>query len=307
MQHKKDELLKYSFKYLNECNMCGSDRSFHKILGKRLNTSQGKNPRNKIGITTTVLKCQKCNLIFSNPQPIPNSINDHYGIPPESYWSENYFQVNEEYFQGEVKIIKELLAFQKGMKSLDIGAGIGKAMKVLEKEGFDTYGFEPSTEFYDRAISRMGVKREKLKIGQIEDVDYDENTFDFVSFGAVLEHLYDPSESIKKAVKWLKPGGIIYIQVPSSNWLTSKIMNAYFKVIGSDYVSNISPMHEPFHLYEFSIKSFQEHAKVNGYEIAKEQYFVCETFLPRLFDPIVKPIMKKTNTGMQLSVWLRKK
>ena len=34
--------------------MCGSSTDLHKILGKRLNESQGKNPKNKVGITTTV-------------------------------------------------------------------------------------------------------------------------------------------------------------------------------------------------------------------------------------------------------------
>lgn len=285
--------------------MCGSGS--HKVMGKRLNGSQGRNPKNKIGITTTVLKCRKCKLIFSNPQPIPNNISDHYDVVPETYWNETYFQGLEDFFKSEIVILKQLLDFQPGMKSLDIGAGIGKAMSALQRAGFESYGFEPSEAFYERAVSKMGIQPERLKIGQIETVDYPENSFDFVSFGAVLEHLYDPSESIRNALKWLRPGGIIYIQVPSSNWLTSKFMNFYFKLIGTDYVSNISPMHEPYHLYEFGLKSFEEHARLNHYEIARSEYFVCQTFLPRFADPLIKPVMKWTNTGMQLCVWLRKK
>ncbi|MBK8291298.1 MAG: hypothetical protein IPK96_10505 [Flammeovirgaceae bacterium] len=90
---KKHEILqkKYTFNYLKRCNMCGSDTTTHTILGKRLNQSQGKKPRNKIGITTTVLKCKDCGLIYSNPQPIPNNLQDHYGIPPEDYWKDEYF------------------------------------------------------------------------------------------------------------------------------------------------------------------------------------------------------------------------
>jgi SAM-dependent methyltransferase len=287
--------------------MCGSKTDKHKILGKRLNTSQGKNPRIKIGITTTIVKCTNCELIYSNPQPVPFDLQDHYGISPENYWKENYFTISDNYFQDEVARLKTLLDFKKGMKSLDIGAGLGKQMIALGKAGFDTYGFEPSKQFYDRAISKMGIDPDKLKLGMIEEVEYAENHFDFISFGAVLEHLYNPSDSILKALKWLKPNGIIHIEVPSSNWFIGKIINLFYKLKRTDYVGNLSPMHEPFHLHEFELKSFEEHARQQGYELAFHEYYVCQTFMPKILDYILKPYMRFTNTGMQLCVWLRKK
>ena len=243
--------LRYTFNYIDTCNMCGSPTSEHKILGKRLNQSQGKNPRNKTGITTTVAKCSNCGLIYSNPQPIPYNLQDHYGILPEAYWTPEYFTVTESYFKAEIKKAKELVVFKEGMKSLDIGAGLGKAMLALSDAGFDAYGFEASEQFFERAVSQMGISRNKLALGMMESVNYPDNHFDFITFGAVLEHLYDPSDSILKALKWLKPNGIIHIEVPSSAWFVSKMLNLFYKMTGTDYVSNISPMHEPYHLYEF--------------------------------------------------------
>lgn len=298
--------LKYFFNYIDNCNMCGSKTDTHKILGKRLNQSQGKKVKEKIGITTTIAKCTNCGLIYANPQPVPFDLQDHYGVPPENYWKESYFTIEENYFQGEIKRLKSLIDFKVGMKSLDIGAGLGKAMIVLEKTGFDTYGFEPSKQFYERAISKMGISPEKLKLGTIEEIEYPENTFDFISFGAVLEHLYEPSNSILKALKWLNTNGVIHIEVPSSDWLINKIINLFYRINRTDYVGNISPMHEPYHLYEFGLKSFLEHAKQHGYELAFSEYYVCQTFMPKLADYILKPYMKKTDTGMQLCVWLRK-
>jgi ubiquinone/menaquinone biosynthesis C-methylase UbiE len=287
--------------------MCGATTDTHKILGKRLNASQGKNPKSKIGITTTIVKCTTCGLIYANPQPVPFDIQDHYGIPPENYWVEEYFAVNDNYFRGEIERLKTLLDFKDGMKSLDIGAGLGKQMIALSKIGFETYGFEPSKQFYERAISRMGINPDSLQLGMIETVAYPTNHFDFISFGAVLEHLYDPSASILKALQWLKPNGIIHIEVPSADWLISKILNLFYKIRQTDYVSNLSPMHEPYHLYEFGLQSFQEHAKKYGYELALYEYYVCQTYMPKIADNFLKPYMQRTNTGMQLCVWLRKK
>jgi ubiquinone/menaquinone biosynthesis C-methylase UbiE len=297
---------KYFFNNIDKCNMCGSNTETHKVLGKRLNQSQGRNPKKKTGITTTVVKCSNCSLVYSNPQPVPFDIQDHYGVPPENYWKENYFMVDDNYFKWEIEKLKKLIDFKEGMKSLDIGAGLGKAMIALSKIGFDAYGFEPSEQFRERAISKMGINADKLKVGMIENVDYPTNHFDFISFGAVLEHLYDPSTSIVRALKWLKPNGIIHIEVPSSKWLINRLVNIYYKLNRSDYVANISPMHEPYHLYEFGLKSFQEHSIKHGYEIAFYEYYVCQTFMPKLMDIVLKPYMKRTNTGMQLCVWLRK-
>ena len=126
----------------------------------------------------------------------------------------------------------------------------------MNSAGFDTYGLEPSETFREMAISKMKIDDEKLKLGGVEDLDYPKESFDFITFGAVLEHLYHPAENLKKATEWLKPGGIIHAEIPSSNWLISKLLNLYYSLKGTNYVSNLSPMHVPFHLYEFSEKSF---------------------------------------------------
>lgn len=154
----------------------------------------------------------------------------------------------------------------------------------------------------------MKIAPEKLKLGMIEEVDYPDNFFDFITFGAVLEHLYDPSASIQKALKWVKPGGLVHIEVPSSKYLISRIFNFYFWLRGTNYVNNISPMHIPFHLYEFGIDSFNLNAEKNNYEVVHHEYYVCDVyFIPKIFHGLLKWYMKKTNKGMQLAVWLRKK
>jgi len=287
--------------------MCGAGEASFRVLGKRLNRSQGGSPHRKAGITTTVVRCKKCGLIFSNPLPVPASIQDHYGQPPESYWTGNYFHTDELYFAGQIAWLRRLIDVKPGIRALDIGAGIGKCMIALEREGIEAHGLEGSEPFYERAIGRMKIRPDRLKRAAMEEADYPESYFDFVTFGAVLEHLYDPSDSIARAMRWLRPGGVIHIEVPSAAWLGHRLINAYYRVRRGDYVGNISPMHPPYHLYEFSMASFRAHAARLGYEIADHGYYVCNTFLPKAIDAVLKPYMKWTRTGKQLAVWLRKK
>ncbi len=297
----------YYFKDVTSCEMCGIPSTNHKVMGMRLNTSQGKNPKAKIGIAVGVIRCTNCGLVYSSPQPIPKDIQDHYGTPPEEYWKAHYFEWTATYFKTQIDFVKTRINFSDGMKALDIGAGLGKAMLSFKHYGFEAYGLEPSIPFYERAIDKMGIDPERLKLGTIEDLEYDDNSFDFITFGAVVEHLYSPKLCIEKALKWLKPGGLIHIEVPSSKWLISKYMNAYFRIRGTSYVTNLSPMHVPFHLYEFDLKSFQVLGNRIGYSIDHYEYSVCEIyFIPRFLHPLLRWYMKKTNTGMQLTVYLRK-
>src|SRR5215813_14223549 len=94
--------LRYKFNYVDNCNLCGSSSDKHKIMGQRLNQSQGMNPKNKTGISVSIMQCKNCGLIFSNPQPVPFDIQDHYGVPPENYWRSEYFNVDEKYFSGQI-------------------------------------------------------------------------------------------------------------------------------------------------------------------------------------------------------------
>ena len=287
--------------------MCGDNSVNHIVLGQRLNQSQGIKPKSKTGISVSIMKCENCELIYSQPQPVPFDIQDHYGTPAEDYWKPEQFNYNADYFSYELKVVKELLPFKNGMTALDIGAGLGKCMISLANAGFDAYGLEPSIPFYERALSKMNISAEKLKLGMIEETDYESESFDFITYGAVFEHIYHPAQSLEKALKWLKPGGIIHIEVPSSKHTISKLINLYFKVIGTNYVTNLSPMHSPFHLYEFGLKSFEELGKKIGYKIEKHYCAVCDiNFVPSVFHPVMRKYMELNNSGMQLMVYLRK-
>lgn len=276
------------------------------MIGRRLNGHQGMFPRRRPGIAVSVSKCRRCSLVFANPLPVPFDLQDHYGVPPEAYWRDAYFQVSGTYFSAVIAKHGELAGFKPGMTALDIGAGLGKAMIALQRAGFETYGIEPSIPFHERAINRMGLDPERLLGIGVEQAEFSPGQFDFITFGAVLEHLYDPSASIAKAIQWLKPGGLVHIEVPSSSWLVGRIINAFYRAQGSDFVGNISPMHTPFHLYEFGVPSFEMNGARLGYRVAFHEHMVCDTYLPRVLDPLLKPLMRATGTGMQLSIWLKK-
>lgn len=115
----------YEFVPVSKCEMCESQR--HRVLGIRMNGTQGLRPRKMSGIGVSVKQCMDCELIFADPRPKPEKLSDHYGLPPESYWTDpSRWELADSYFAREIAEAKQLLNFTPGMTALDIGAGLGQ-------------------------------------------------------------------------------------------------------------------------------------------------------------------------------------
>lgn len=303
--------LTYIFRDVANCNMCNAGLDKQKKIGRRLNCSNGFRPKKKIGISTTVMKCRNCGLIYANPLPIPCHIGMHYDIPVSDYYPEGYLsenQVNATY-KEELDFIKEFKNYsfdQMTLKVLDIGCGIGDTLVKYKTAGFDVYGIEPSTTFFEKSKTVLGEDVSKVKNALFEEADFQEGQFDFVYSFNVLEHVYDPNAMIRQALYWLKPGGLLGLVMPSSASLASKVYNFYYALRATDLVTNISPMHSPFHLYEFGKKSFIENARINNYEIYRINTVATITSLPTPLDRALRPIMRMSGTGIRLEVIIRK-
>lgn len=296
----------YSFLRIDSCNMCAAPSPFD-ILGLRLDQSQGRQPRAKAGVATTVCRCRACGLIFCNPQPAPESIQDHYGLAPESYWNTVEYRPRPDYFRRQIAAAKDLLDFTPGMRAVDVGLGLGKGAYVMREAGFDVHGFEPSETFHGKALELLGGDAERFQLATLETAEFEPGSFEFVTFGAVLEHLFDPDAAIAKAMTWLRPGGILHAEIPNARHLVSRLLNLYYRTIGTNFVTNTSPMHVPFHLFEFDIRAFERNGALNGYTIARQWFDTGSIFhLPGALHPLLRALMRRSDTGLQLTVFLRK-
>jgi SAM-dependent methyltransferase len=239
---------------------------------------------------------------------VPETLEQHYDLPPEEYWSApahaSYAEQGKSYFSEQIAAFRQLWTGSGTPRALDIGAGIGKTMMALEQSGFESSGIEPSPSFHERAIAR-GIDPDRLQLAAVETAHFGPNSFDLVSFGSVLEHLHDPASALETVIGWTTPGGLVYVEVPSANWLMARLLNVAYRLQGLDNVTNLSPMHPPFHLYEFTTEAFRRHGSHAGYEVVSHDFFACQTYLPRPAARVAEQIMAATKTGMMLLVWLR--
>jgi len=298
----------YTFHYVETCEMCGSSVVSAKRLGLRPDSSIGFRARKSDGIAVSVFRCSDCDFVFANPEPRPAALTDHYNIPPEDYWSNAFLEETAQIDEHIYDEAKRLLNFQPGMKALDVGTGVGTGVVALQRAGFDAWAIEPSPTFHARALEFTGLAADRIALASVADAEFPAASFDLVSFSAVLEHFYDPSLILEKAMTWLKPGGILYAEIPSADHLIVALQSGIFKLMGTTYTSHLSPMHKPFHVHEFTLRTFQKHAaRLGTYEVAAHRHYVCSIEpAPRLLHPLLRAYMERTRTGMQLIVHLRR-
>lgn len=99
---------------------------------------------------------------------------------------------------------------------LDIGCGNGAVLKVASDLGFRATGVDVSQAAVDACTAR-GLSASMLDLGA---PDFGQGRFDVVTFWDVLEHLIEPREMIRAAVRALRPGGWLLVKVPHHRQLS---------------------------------------------------------------------------------------
>ncbi len=104
----------------------------------------------------------------------------------------------------------------KGAKIVDAGCGFGKWVIYLHRRGYNIVGIDNN----ELALSKLKKFDSTLQVeaGDILNIKYPDNYFDaYISMG-VVEHFEEgPHAPLSEAYRLLKPGGLIFVSVPTVN------------------------------------------------------------------------------------------
>lgn len=113
------------------------------------------------------------------------------------------------HFIGRIKKIESLIGINRKLRILDIGAATGEFINEANNAGHIATGIEPSSGAREVAKNNYNIE---LVNADIEDLN--DNEFDVIHMNHVLEHLYDPADSLRKIHKVLNEHGYLIIEVP---------------------------------------------------------------------------------------------
>ncbi|MBO8180931.1 MAG: class I SAM-dependent methyltransferase [Archaeoglobus sp.] len=154
-----------------------------------------------------------------------NALGDYYDIKfkKEYYGKEAVFLSSDpnHYHQKILKIIEEL-SQDKPLRILDVGCATGYLGAATKKGKNYVCGVEISKEAAKEAKNKL----DDVVVGNIEEIElpYPKEYFDVIICSDVVEHLFNPKETLIKLRSYLKPNGKLLMVVPNVAWYRVRLM-----------------------------------------------------------------------------------
>ncbi len=261
------------------CDFCGS-REHTPYL-------KSKDFINKKDGSFSVVRCNACGLIFTNPRPDKTEILDFYPASTPYYvFTEKDLKPIKvitgryafllHYFKGyfpekpsmafhkallyPIYLIKKhkfdidaIPDFVPGGTLLEIGSSYGKFLYSMKNLGWKVKGIEMSHEAVATGNKAYGLD---LICQDIDEVSFEAHTFDVVIMRMVLEHVFSPDKTIENISRWLKPEGQFIIVIPDISGFEARVFGRYFY-----------GLQVPNHLYHYSPETISKYLAKHGFKI----------------------------------------
>lgn len=265
----------------------------------------------RYGPETEVLKCKNCGIVFLDPFPTQEEMDDYY----EEEYRREYGGTStdvEKYPAYIAKARERLCRIERIIepKSLlvEIGCGTGAFLDVARRRVDRVIGVELDDEMRVRIRRRLGVHT----VARLADADIPPESVDIITLFHVLEHISDPESYLCELYKFLKPEGNLIIEVPNVDDALVKVyripayLNFYF---------------QKAHLYYFSkgalLSLFEKtgfRATVEGiqcYDLSNHIYWMLEGkpggsgYFRNIFSPSLEKVYAETliQSGHADTIW----
>ena len=207
------------------------------------------------GETFTLTKCNNCEAWRTNIQQLKNLDKYYESTDYASHHLNPYNPIHliykfARYFttRSKIGLIKQ---FSKANTVLDYGCGTGNFLATLERAGFKVKGLEPNAKARDYA---NWLTKGKVITSLTELTE----TYDVITLWHVLEHTYNPLETLKLLKNQLNKEGKIIIAVPNYKSKDAAIYQQHWA--GYDV---------PRHLWHFTQKTIDTLAVANELKVTR--------------------------------------
>tara|TARA_R110000868_G_scaffold77267_2_gene221469 strand:+ start:273 stop:962 length:690 start_codon:yes stop_codon:yes gene_type:complete len=139
-----------------------------------------------------------------------------YADVAASYHTTGYAKHNGDFeflktqWSSNIELLKK---YSTGKTVLDVGFLEGSGMASMADAGYQTHGFDVSTQALELAC-KNGIMPSRLKVAKCLTDDMFDVRFDAVTCREVIEHVPDPRDLLMTIKNLMKPGAITQIQTP---------------------------------------------------------------------------------------------
>jgi SAM-dependent methyltransferase len=116
---------------------------------------------------------------------------------------------------------KYFATLQQGLKSdgkkhLDVGSGAGECLLASSLLGHEVLGIDVGKTAVEAVQAEFQLE---VRQTTLEEAGFLPSTWDMVTLNAVLEHVINPRSVLREAARVLRPGGVMAVLVPTTEFL----------------------------------------------------------------------------------------
>jgi SAM-dependent methyltransferase len=238
------------------CLLCGAAE-------KELLTRQGE---------WSVYRCKQCGLGILLPRPSEAELDALYR---NSYFVEQYdegaapgSEAMRKRLSSEKHRIRFFRPFLKSGRILDIGCGRGYFLLACRESEYEVEGFDVSEDVAEYVRNTLKIP---VTTGKPESASFEDGSFDAVTMWHSLEHTENPRTCLDSAHRWLRPGGLLVVDVPNYS-STDALKN------GEQWCG----WQLPYHFFHFTPGSLEKLLEQCGFEVIRRKSYHSEWVRERL-------------------------
>jgi len=205
-----------------------------------------------------VVQCNQCTLVFVDPLPPTNELEQHYDEAYYSEWISSQKVPREKLWRDR---LDELCRHKNKGRLLDVGAGDGTFLRFAKEAGFDVCGTEISAYAGERIGELYSVP---VSIGALHKAGYPSEHFDIVTLYHVIEHVDDPARYLTEAHRILRTGGLLVVACPN---VESKFFNLSYFLFKGKRFRLFSRNDKEVHLFHFSPNTLRRLLENKGFSL----------------------------------------
>jgi SAM-dependent methyltransferase len=179
--------------------------------------------------------CEACDLLYASPAPARAALEQAYDVAAFDASEESRYAAQT--YAGFLPEICRSLPDRAG--ALDIGTGDGAFLSQLVAQGFtEVQGVEPSAAPIAAAEPAL---RERIRHAPFRAEDFQAEQFRLVTCFQTLEHVFDPLQLCREALRITKRGGAFFIVCHNRRALLARMLGRRSPIFDIEHLQLFSP------------------------------------------------------------------
>ena len=162
--------------------------------------------------TTDVVSCLGCGLVLRDQRPSAHDVLDAYKA--DEYGGDRLaamFRAQVPFARVKARQLRRRLRLRRRPSVIEIGSFVGGFLAAAEELGWQAVGLDPGAEVVEFCRTRgLAVQQTTAQVAAFAS-----DSADCVAIWNTFDQLPDPRPTLRAARRWLRPGGLLVIRVPS--------------------------------------------------------------------------------------------